>query len=152
MTRIGGGWAWAALVGLMLVPARAGAGTVWEQNGFGPPPSGAVAVTPVAASLPAEPILQAAQGASDGGGGRIFMSALYGGLAGALVGAGIALIENDNWGRDIAIGAGVGILAGAALGAANVFADTRSPVFDGMGSTARDPVMRGHAIRVGGQL
>jgi hypothetical protein len=149
-------WVWAALGLALATPGvAAGSGTDWERNGFGPPPdpAGATSVTPVAASLPAEPILRASQGADDGGAGRIFMSALYGGLAGALVGAGIALIENDNWGRDIAIGAGVGILAGAAFGAANVLGATRSPIgFDGMGSTQRDPVMRGNAIRVGGRL
>jgi hypothetical protein len=43
--------------------------------------------------------------------------ALYGGLAGTLIGGGIALINNgNNWGRDLMIGGGIGILAGAGFG------------------------------------
>jgi hypothetical protein len=43
--------------------------------------------------------------------------ALYGGIAGLLVGGGITLInQGANWQRDLMIGAGVGILAGAAFG------------------------------------
>jgi hypothetical protein len=42
---------------------------------------------------------------------------LYGGVAGVLVGAGITLIDNgNNWGRNLMVGAGIGILAGAAYG------------------------------------
>ena len=51
--------------------------------------------------------------------------ALYGGLAGVLIGGGIALINNgNNWGRDLMIGGGIGILAGAGFGI--VDAATRS--------------------------
>jgi hypothetical protein len=43
--------------------------------------------------------------------------ALYGGIAGLLVGGGIALINNgDRWQRDLMVGAGIGILAGATAG------------------------------------
>jgi hypothetical protein len=43
--------------------------------------------------------------------------ALYGGLAGLLVGGGIALLDNgDHWQRDLMIGAGAGILAGVGVG------------------------------------
>ena len=43
--------------------------------------------------------------------------ALYGGLAGVLVGGGIALLDNgDHWQRDLMIGAGAGILAGVGVG------------------------------------
>lgn len=43
--------------------------------------------------------------------------ALYGGIAGTLVGGGIALInQGNNWGRDLMIGAGIGILVGAGYG------------------------------------
>jgi hypothetical protein len=43
--------------------------------------------------------------------------ALYGGLAGAVVGGGITLLSSgDHWQRDLMIGTGVGILAGAAFG------------------------------------
>src|SRR5262249_60981863 len=45
-------------------------------------------------------------------GAVILRDALYGGLAGLAIGGGIALLNNgDNWGRDLAIGAGAGILA-----------------------------------------
>jgi len=46
--------------------------------------------------------------------------ALYGGLAGLLVGGGVALLDNngDHWQRDLMIGAGVGILAGVGVGIA----------------------------------
>jgi hypothetical protein len=47
--------------------------------------------------------------------------ALYGGLAGVLVGGGIALLDNgDHWQRDLMIGAGAGILAGVGVGIAQV--------------------------------
>lgn len=43
--------------------------------------------------------------------------ALYGGIAGTLVGGGITLIDQGNhWERDLMMGAGIGILAGAAFG------------------------------------
>ena len=43
--------------------------------------------------------------------------ALYGGLAGLLVGGGVALLDNgDHWQRDLMIGAGAGILAGVGVG------------------------------------
>jgi hypothetical protein len=45
--------------------------------------------------------------------------ALYGGLAGVLVGGGVALLDNgDHWQRDLMIGAGAGILAGVGVGIA----------------------------------
>ena len=44
----------------------------------------------------------------------IATDALYGGVAGAVVGAGITLIDNgNNWARHLMLGAGIGILAGA---------------------------------------
>src|ERR1700760_2659748 len=44
--------------------------------------------------------------------------ALYGGLAGLAIGVGVALITSDsNWGRDLAIGAGIGLVAGGGYGA-----------------------------------
>ncbi|HTO97668.1 MAG TPA: hypothetical protein VMK66_11535 [Myxococcales bacterium] len=63
-------------------------------------------------------------------GAIIAQDALYGGLAGLAVGAGVALISSDgNWGRDLAIGAGVGLLVGGIYGAvdAATYAD-RAPV------------------------
>lgn len=51
--------------------------------------------------------------------------ALYGGLAGVLVGGGIALLENgDHWQRDLMIGAGAGILAGVGVGIAQAVMET----------------------------
>jgi hypothetical protein len=51
-------------------------------------------------------------------GAVIATDALYGGLAGLAIGGGVALISNDgNWGRDLAIGAGIGLVAGGIFGA-----------------------------------
>jgi hypothetical protein len=60
--------------------------------------------------------------------GVIAQDAVYGGLAGLAIGGGVALISNDgNWGRDLAIGAGVGLLAGGIFGAVDAasYADRR---------------------------
>jgi len=47
----------------------------------------------------------------------IATDALYGGIAGALVGGGIALLnDGDHWQRDLMIGAGGGILVGVGVG------------------------------------
>ncbi len=56
----------------------------------------------------------------------IATDALYGGLAGGVVGSGITLIDDGhNWARNLMLGAGIGILAGAGYG---VFeAATQSP-------------------------
>jgi hypothetical protein len=62
-------------------------------------------------------------------GAVIATDALYGGLAGVAVGAGVALISNDgNWGRDLAIGAGVGLIAGGVFGAVDAlsYSDRRT--------------------------
>ena len=99
------------------------------------------------------PLEQVAPAPDERGTGRIFTSALYGGLAGALVGGAVALIEGDNYGRDIAVGAGVGILVGAALGAANVFGDARPlPASDGLNTTDRFPVIQARTIGLGGRF
>ena len=48
----------------------------------------------------------------------VAVDALYGGLIGTVIGGGITLIEQgNNWQRNLAVGAGVGILAGVAFGA-----------------------------------
>jgi hypothetical protein len=48
----------------------------------------------------------------------IATDALYGGIAGLAIGAGVALLSNDgNWGRDLAIGAGAGLIVGGIFGA-----------------------------------
>lgn len=60
----------------------------------------------------------------------IAQDALYGGLAGLAIGAGVALISNDgNWGRDLAIGAGAGLLIGGVYGAVDAAANAdRAPI------------------------
>ncbi|HUJ27683.1 MAG TPA: hypothetical protein VLW85_16780 [Myxococcales bacterium] len=51
-------------------------------------------------------------------GSAIVTDAVYGGVAGLAVGGAVALIGQDtNWGRDLAVGAGVGLLVGAIFGA-----------------------------------
>jgi hypothetical protein len=56
----------------------------------------------------------------------IATDALYGGVAGALVGAGITLIDNGhNWARNLMLAGGIGILAGAGYGVYE--AATQSP-------------------------
>jgi hypothetical protein len=64
-------------------------------------------------------------------GAIIATDALYGGLAGLAIGAGVALIEQDHdWGRDLGIGAGVGLLVGAAFGAVDAVSDRRMSAAD----------------------
>lgn len=60
----------------------------------------------------------------------IATDALYGGVAGLAVGAGVALLDGGNWGRDLATGAGVGLLVGGIFGAIDVYSmsDTARPV------------------------
>ena len=54
----------------------------------------------------------------------ILNDALYGGLIGLAIGTGVALIGNDfnngGWGRDLAVGAGIGLIAGGIFGAVDV--------------------------------
>ncbi|HEX7622486.1 MAG TPA: hypothetical protein VF400_02865, partial [Anaeromyxobacteraceae bacterium] len=86
----------------------------------------------------------------------VALDALYGAAAGALVGAGVALIvNNDRWGRDLMVGAGAGILVGTAVGV--VEATNRGPnriAMDGLGSPDRDPPSKGVArlARLGGRF
>ena len=64
-------------------------------------------------------------------GAIIATDALYGGLAGLAIGGGVALLNNDgNWGRDLAVGAGAGLLIGGIFGAvdAAASADRAYPV------------------------
>jgi hypothetical protein len=84
----------------------------------------------------------------------VAMDAAYGGIAGLLVGVGVALVnEWDNWDRDIMIGAGSGLIIGAAVGVAHAAYDARESrrrrdryAFDGLGSTARDPVISARPV------
>lgn len=147
------------VVAAVLWVGMTGTGTAAEPGVAGGPLVRAraadLAPTPTAlaaAALPADPILGGAQGATDSGAANILWGAVYGGLAGGVVGLGIALIENGNWARDIAIGAGVGIVIGAGLGAAHVFGDRGGPVRDGLGSTDRDPVIQGRTVGLAGRF
>jgi hypothetical protein len=56
--------------------------------------------------------------------------ALYGGLIGAAIGGGVALIQQDknNWPRDLAIGGGAGLIGGAILGAVVAASQDDQPV------------------------
>jgi hypothetical protein len=73
-------------------------------------------------------------------------NALYGGLAGVVIGGGIALInEGDDWGRDLMLGAGLGVLAGAVVGGVQAYrAESRDDrpraamSRDGLGTVAID--------------
>jgi hypothetical protein len=91
--------------------------------------------------------------------GTVAMDAGYGGVAGLLVGGGIALIQQgDDWGRDLMVGAGIGLIVGAAVGVAHAVYDeqqydratrraaaARAPAAlaagDGLNRTDRDPVI-----------
>jgi hypothetical protein len=67
----------------------------------------------------------------------VAVDAAYGALAGLLVGGGVALIaENDNWGRDLMVGTGAGIILGAAVGGIQAYNAT--------GGTAPNTYARDH--------
>lgn len=72
----------------------------------------------------------------------VAINALYGAAAGAVVGVGVALIEGDNWGRDITVGAGLGVLAGAVVGGVIAYGygdqGALGAASDGLGTPARD--------------
>ena len=56
----------------------------------------------------------------------IATDALYGGIAGLAIGGGVALLQNDgNWGRDLAVGAGAGLLIGGVFGAVDAASSDR---------------------------
>jgi hypothetical protein len=64
----------------------------------------------------------------------IATDALYGGIAGLAIGAGVALIDgSSNWGRNLAIGAGAGLLVGAVFGAIDAASSDR--VYTPVGET-----------------
>ncbi len=91
-------------------------------------------------------LLDESSGAADSGAGpAILYGALYGGAAGALIGLGVALIENDHYFRDIAIGAGAGLIVGGAFGAARSMRDQR-PYPDNLSTLDRDPVLHGTTV------
>ena len=73
-------------------------------------------------ALRQEPVFHAGRGRAAVG--VIASDALYGLLIGVVIGTGVALINNDfnngGWGRDLSIGAGVGLVIGGIVGAAEV--------------------------------
>jgi hypothetical protein len=75
-------------------------------------------------------------------GAVIATDALYGGIAGLAVGGGVALLtDSSNWGRDLAIGAGAGLIVGAVFGAVDAASySDRAPV--GFGNSYK--MMSGH--------
>jgi hypothetical protein len=108
--------------------------------------------------------------------------AAYGGVAGLLVGGGVALVQQgDNWGRDVMVGAGLGLILGAAVGAVHAVYDQQqydraerrisaaqrlaaqqrlaaaepppsTLAWDGLQRTARDPVISARAVSVAFQF
>jgi len=126
-----------------------------QGNAPPPPPASTVNVNPPAAGTYGQaypPPTVERQGESRSSLEIVAIDAAYGALAGLLVGAGVALIaNNDDWGRDLMIGTGAGILVGAAVGgihAYNASSDTpRRYALDGLGSPARTPPLAGaHAM------
>jgi len=79
----------------------------------------------------------------------IARDALYGGLAGLEIGGGVALLNGgDNVGRDLAIGAGAGLIVGAIFGAVDAAsADRYMAIAD---STARERDVRSQNQRSAG--
>lgn len=75
----------------------------------------------------------------------VAIDAGYGGIAGLLVGFGVALVNQwDHWGRDLTVGAGAGVLVGAAVGAVQAYSASRDrgPIAsDGLNRTDKDPVL-----------
>ncbi len=75
--------------------------------------------------------------------------AAWGGLAGLVIGFGVTLVNQfDHWDRDLMVGAGAGVLVGAAVGVAQAAYDAsqaherrRTEYGDGMNRTDKDPVI-----------
>jgi hypothetical protein len=78
----------------------------------------------------------------------VALDAAYGGLAGLLVGTGVALVDEwDDWDRKLMVGTGIGVIVGAAVGVvhagyeARQDARSRRVALDGLGSPDRHPVL-----------
>lgn len=87
--------------------------------------------------------------------GTVATDSAYGGVAGLLVGFGVALVDEfDDWERNLMVGAGVGLLAGAAFGVGHAAYDAREDrrarrvAFDGMNRTKKDPVVTASTVGV----
>jgi hypothetical protein len=80
--------------------------------------------------------------------------AAWGGVAGLIVGFGVTLVNQfDHWGRDLMVGAGIGVLAGSAVGVVHAAYDAREAdrrrrvaYGDGMNRTDRDPVVTARTV------
>jgi hypothetical protein len=124
-----------------------------QQNAAPPPPSQpqgpntAVTVNPPGSSSYGQsnpPVVIERPGDSRSSLEIVAIDAAFGALAGLLVGGGIALIaNNDDWGRDLMIGTGAGILVGAAVGGIHAYnaADRASNRYatDGLGTPDKNP-------------
>lgn len=103
-------------------PPPSSSTTVTTQPAPAPQPGTQVVVNPgtsttttTAAPAPATSVETVRSGRSAAA--IVATDALYGGVAGALVGGGVALINSgNNWQRDLMVGGGVGVLVGAAVG------------------------------------
>jgi hypothetical protein len=77
----------------------------------------------------------------------IATDAMYGGVAGVLIGGGVTLIDQGNhWERDLMLGAGIGILAGAAVGV--VEAATQPPRVITHAAADRDPARSAYGTQL----
>jgi hypothetical protein len=70
---------------------------------------------------------------------------MWGAGAGALVGLGVGLIDQDDYSRKVLIGAGVGLIGGALFGGFHAYSQStgkgplaRESARDGLGTLARD--------------
>lgn len=165
----GGRWAIAVAALLAAGPVRA------QQPPAQPPPPVPQATPPPPPAQPPPAAAQAAPPPPGGGSGddagvtarrhersplaTVALDAGYGGIAGLLVGGGVTLVQQgDHWGRDLSVGAGIGLIVGAAVGVAHAVWETgrddRGPpaasaalpprarlADDGLNRTDRDPVI-----------
>ena len=78
----------------------------------------------------------------------IATDALYGGLAGLAIGGGIALINSgNNWERDLALGAGIGLLAGGIYGAVDATTTAHADRYASEGTPAMQGPKVGYGMR-----
>jgi hypothetical protein len=103
--------------------------TITVDPGDAPPPP---PVTTEITSVDAVPSGRSAVGV-------VAVDSVYGGLAGGVIGGGVTLIDQGHyWGRDLMVGAGVGVLIGAGYGIFEVATAPRVPV---RAMADRDPAL-----------
>ncbi|HEX4383231.1 MAG TPA: hypothetical protein VH083_09790 [Myxococcales bacterium] len=119
-----------AAISLFALPVLAQTTTTITTEPADPPPPPVIAPPPPPVIAPPPPVVVAqpvqvpdeALGVETRPTGRsairiITVDALYGAVGGAAIGGGVTLIDKGNhWDRDLMVGAGVGVLAGAAYG------------------------------------